>query len=151
MNRNAEKVFKQRVARENRRNPSPILPSVAPEPDDAPDDDAPLIDSDDRKAQYDGIDWKRVPHLQIRDKEHTKGNPSWIYNYGWPLWHRRRQKRWWLCKYYYIHKMKGGEYNVHISTSSAGTHLSAHTLGYGYNRDGKINFALPPNTSSIVY
>ncbi|KAF2182875.1 hypothetical protein K469DRAFT_711597, partial [Zopfia rhizophila CBS 207.26] len=101
MNRNSEKVFKQRVARENRRNPPLIPPSVALEPDDAPDDapddDAPLIDSDDRKAY-------------------------WIYNYGWPLWHRRRQKS---------------------------THLSAHTPGHGYNRDGKINFALPPNTSSI--
>ncbi|KAF2184630.1 hypothetical protein K469DRAFT_708820 [Zopfia rhizophila CBS 207.26] len=87
MNWNSEKVFKQRVARENRRNPPPILPS----------------------------------------------------------------KRWWLCKYCYIHKMKGGKYNVYILTSSVGTHLSAHTLGYGYNRDGKINFTLPLNTSLIIY
>ncbi|KAH7394708.1 hypothetical protein BKA66DRAFT_438516 [Pyrenochaeta sp. MPI-SDFR-AT-0127] len=151
MNRNAEKAFEQRVARENCRNPPPITLSIALDPDDAPDDNATLVDSDDRKAQYDDIDWKRVPHLQIRDKEHGKGNPSWIYNYGWPLWHRHRQKRWWLCKYCHTHKMRGGEYDVHMSTSSAGTHLSANTPGHGYNRDGKINFGLPPNTSSIVH
>ena len=120
--------------------------------EDASEDDATtLVRSDDRKAQYDGIDWKRVPHLQIRDKEHTRGNPSWIYKYGWPLWHRRRQKRWWLCKYCHTHKMRGGEYDVHTSTSSAGTHISAKTVGHGYDRDGKIDFALPPNTSSILH
>ncbi|KAF2182915.1 hypothetical protein K469DRAFT_635859 [Zopfia rhizophila CBS 207.26] len=50
MNRNAENVFKQRVARENCRNPPPIMPSITPEPDDAPDDNATLVDSNDQKA-----------------------------------------------------------------------------------------------------
>ncbi|KAF2182916.1 hypothetical protein K469DRAFT_786956, partial [Zopfia rhizophila CBS 207.26] len=78
-------------------------------------------------------------------------NLSWIYNYSWSLWHRHRQKRWWLYKYCHTHKMKGSEYNVYILTSFIGMHLLANALGHGYSRDSKINFSLLLNTSLIVY
>ncbi|KAF2818332.1 hypothetical protein CC86DRAFT_159449 [Ophiobolus disseminans] len=53
--------------------------------------DVPLEAADD-DSTFDGLDWVRVPHLEKRGKDHAKGLPSCIYLYGWPVYHRIKQK-----------------------------------------------------------
>src|ERR1043166_744437 len=96
------------VERDKRQDP-PTSASVAPVIDEAEDDEPPEADDsitiDD--AEYTGLTWDRVPHLERRQKEHAKGVPSWIYRYGWPVYHRERQRNYWLCRYCHVHKRAG--------------------------------------------
>ena len=50
-------------------------------PNDGDDDD-----------NYDGLDFKRVPYLERRQVERNSrgGLKSWIYRYGWAVWHYKR-------------------------------------------------------------
>ena len=159
MNSNLEKVSSQTIACENRRNPPPKASSIAPTVDMPvdPSDDAIQAagvlappDDDSDEDLFKGLDWARVPHLQKRFTQQLKGKPSWIYEYGWPVWHREKKQNYWLCCYCHMHKVSGGEYCVASSTSSAASHLGQKTRGHGFDRNGKINFQRPPATSSIV-
>ena len=130
--------------------------SVASEPDTQlnANTDAPIevaADSDEDAELYDSLDWKRVPHLQRRPYEHSRGTKkSLIYQYGYPVWHFKKQQKIWLCSYCHQHKIPGGEYVVHSSTSSAASHLAQKLPGHGFDSNGRINFSRPPNQTSIV-
>ena len=154
MNENLHKAFEKAAARVNSKRPPLKAASGRPEIDasevfDDPDP-PPREDSDIDDDVYDGLDWNRVPHLQKRPYEHSRGSkPSWIYLYGWPVWHREQQKKYWLCRYCHTHKRFGGEYNVGLSTSSAASHLAQFKPGHGYNKSGKITKA-PADQTSIL-
>lgn len=151
MNRNLEKVAKKTTALVNRKNPPPKSPSVAPEPDDPENEDVQVVYfSDDDEKAFEGLDWGRVPHLQKRERGHIRGTPSWIYAYGWPVFHRKKRQNYWLCRYCHQHKIQAGEYCVHQSTTSAAAHLKANTKGHGVDQNGKINFSLPQGQASIL-
>jgi hypothetical protein len=85
------------VRRDNRGRPH-LDASVAPAASslastDAEDDrDVALEAVDEDDSTFDGLDWVRVLHLEKRGKDHAKGLPSWIYLYGWPVYHRVKQK-----------------------------------------------------------
>ncbi|KAF2727147.1 hypothetical protein EJ04DRAFT_570652 [Polyplosphaeria fusca] len=138
MNGNLDLVFKDVLVRKNRINPPP-KPEVESDPSDADDnnnddDDA---DDDDRFSQ---LNWQRVPHLQKRAYEQKRGGkPSWIYLYGWPVWHQTFRVKYWLCTYYHLHQISGGEFNVERATSSAAGHLKQLIPGHGVNKDSKMS------------
>ena len=88
MNKNLEKVFAQRVVRQNHRNSPHEAASVRSEVDELDHVETFEIPSsaDDDEEQFGGLDWDKVPHLQRRAYEHSRGSkPSWIYLYGWPV------------------------------------------------------------------
>jgi hypothetical protein len=154
MNRKLTIVSKNTTTRKNYRNPSPKADSVAPEPN-APDStlevnpDPPDDDEDDR---FTNVDWQRVPHLQRRAYEHGRGSkPSWIYIYGWPVWHWKLKKKYWLCSWCHLHKKLGGEFNVELATSSAAKHLGRLVAGHGYNQNGKISTRVSSQPSLLAH
>ena len=148
INQNPEKAFKDQVQLANRKKQHP-----KPDDESTADADAPAhvaVDDDD-DSKWEGLEWTRVPHLQKRAYEHGRGSrPSWIYQYGWPVWHRQQEKKFWLYKDCHRHKKTGGEFNVHQSTSSAAAHLQQNVRGHGISKEGKINFNLPSGQSSIL-
>ncbi|KAF2728229.1 hypothetical protein EJ04DRAFT_592048 [Polyplosphaeria fusca] len=153
MNRNLTQVFNTAAIHENCRNPPPKADSVAAEPN-TPDcplelDPAPPDEEDHR---FDDVDWQRVPHLQRRAYEHSRGSkPSWIYLYGWPVWHRKYNKKYWLCSWCHLHKKLSGEFNVELAISSAAKHLGKDLTGHGYNQDGKIDRRMSSQPSLLTH
>jgi hypothetical protein len=101
------------VRRDNRGQPH-LDASVAPTASsldnrNAEDDsDVPLEVLDNDDSAFDGIDRTRVLHLEKRGKDYVKGPPSWIYLYGWPVYHCVQQKNYWLCRYCHVNKNLGG-------------------------------------------
>ena len=85
-----------------------------------------------------GLNWKRVPELERRQIERQRGPPSWIYRYGWTVWHRKKRRNYWLCFYCHKHRFPGGVFDVSTSTSSAGTHVKQFTRGHGFDAEGPI-------------
>ncbi|KAF2174359.1 hypothetical protein K469DRAFT_716316 [Zopfia rhizophila CBS 207.26] len=150
MNKNLTVAFSRRVQLENRRNPPQKPKSALADntTDDTSDVDAEILEVDDR--QYVGLDWLRVTHLSKPPYEHRRGSPSWIFDYGYRVWHIRKQKVYWLCMWCHQHKRAGGEYDVDKATSAAQNHLKANKPGHGYNIKGKINFQLPENQKSLL-
>jgi hypothetical protein len=100
--------------------------------------------------QYEGLDWKRVPYLQTPAYEARRSYKSWVFSYGWRVWHRKRQALFWLCKYCHQHQLPGGLYKVELSTSAIGRHLEQQKAGHGYNKDGKIEAQNFQNHTSIL-
>ena len=153
MNKNLEKVFAQRVVREDSRKIPQEFASIHPEVDELDHVETPEIppSANGDEEHFGGLDWDKVPHLQRRAYEHSRGSkPSWIYLYGWPVWHRKLKKKFWLCKYCHQHNMSKGEYNVDGATTSAAAHLSQRTRGHGIGKDGLINFTRLTGQSSLL-
>jgi hypothetical protein len=100
-------------------------------------------------ALYDGLDWTRVPHLEKCQYEHARGAPSWIYRYGWPVYHHTRRRYYWLCSYCHIHKKPGGKYDA-SSTSGAAHHLGKLVHGHGVSATGLVRKDRDPNQGSLV-
>jgi hypothetical protein len=53
------------------------------------------------EREFEGLDWKRTLQLERRQLEQTArgGPPSWVYRHGWPIWHTKFKKNYWLCRY----------------------------------------------------
>ena len=100
---------------------------------------------------YQGLSWNRVPRLEKRQKDHQRGAPSWIYQYGWPLYDRGKQRNVWLCTYCHQHRIPGGIYDVSTSTSSAASHLRQLIRGHRVNAAGPIQGNGDPNQGSILH
>lgn len=71
------------------------------------------------------------------------------YTTTWPLWHRKKHKRWWLCKYCHTHKISKGEYDVHTLTSSARVHLLAN-MRWVRNREAILRDGVLVAISSLT-
>ncbi|KAF1945021.1 hypothetical protein EJ02DRAFT_327804, partial [Clathrospora elynae] len=98
---------------------------------------------------YNGLDWERVPHLEKRQKEHSRGAPSWIYRHGWPFYYQTNKRNYWLCCYYHINKKLGGKYDAG-STSAAATHLGKGVRSHGMSAAGPVRFSRDPNQGTLV-
>jgi hypothetical protein len=121
--------------------PSSIAPSVGDTPSNADRSDLnppapqPLVD----EAEYEGLDWKRVPFLERRQLEHNaRGKkPSWIYKHGWPVWHRKIQKNYWLCRLCHHLRMPDTYFDA-ASTGNASNHLAKAIRGHSMGPNGAI-------------
>jgi hypothetical protein len=93
------------------------------------------------KRDFEGLDWKRVPQLERRQLEQTAcGGPrSWVYRHGWPVWHTKFKKNYWLCRYCHQHRMPGAAYDVQSSTSSTAAHLQKPVKGHSVGPNGAIH------------
>lgn len=142
------------VRRDNRGQPR-LDASVAPtassldNPNAEDNSDVPLEVLDDDDSAFDGLDWTRVPHLEKRGKDHVKGPPSWIYLYGWPVYHRVKRKNYWLCRYCHVNKNPGGEYSSG-STSGAAAHLAKRLKGHSVNISGPVTASVDPNQGTLI-
>jgi len=141
MSSQANSAIRRLVERDKDTFPPPSSPSQVPEPSEAADAVAPVAASVELSEDdniYDGLNWERVPELERRQTERQRGLPSWIYRYGWPVWHRKKQRNYWLCFYCHKHRYPGGVFDVSTSTSSAGSHMKQLTRGHGFDAEGLI-------------
>jgi hypothetical protein len=121
--------------------PSSIAPTVRDTHSNAdrsnPNPPAPQPPVDETKDE--GLDWRRVPFLERRQLEHNaRGKkPSWIYNHGWPVWHRKIQKNYWLCRLCY-HLQMPDTYSDAASTGNANNHLAKAIWGHSIEPDRPI-------------
>lgn len=124
--------------------PSPsTVPTVRDNQSETHDNNAPIVVIpaalvDD--LEYEGVNWKRVPHLERRQLERNGrgGPPSWIYRHGWGVWHVKLKRNWWLCRYCHQHRLPEASYDVSSSTSSAGAHLQKLKKGHAVGPTGPI-------------
>jgi hypothetical protein len=109
----------RRLVEHEKRNSPPPSPSKAPNLGDTNsvvhDNAVPtnaiaviLADIVDER-DFEGLDWKRMPQLEQTARG---GPPSWVYRYGWPVWHTEFKKSHWLCRYCHQHCISGAAYNV---------------------------------------
>jgi len=136
----------RRTVERHKDNCSPLSASIAPTVGDSYiedcDDPQHVVTLDDDESFLD-LDWERVPHLERRQGPRSlRGSkPSWIYKYGWPVFHRKHQKNYWLCRYCHVHRRSEASYDVSTSTSSAGSHLSKLTRGHSVGPNSPITKA----------
>lgn len=153
MSLQANQALRRLVERDKRKDLKPTA-SITPIADDAKDPDAPIVDElaedDDNNNTYEGLDWRCVPELERRQKEYARGQPSWIYCYGWAVYHCERQRNYWLCCYCHLYRRLGGLFDVSTSTSSAGAHLKQLTQGHRMNANGLIKGNGDPNQGTLV-
>ncbi|KAI1528151.1 hypothetical protein PtrSN002B_011392 [Pyrenophora tritici-repentis] len=99
---------------------------------DLPDDD----------NYYVGLDFKRVPYLERRQAERSRGAVrSWIYRHGWGVWHRKHKKNYWLCQICHKQRRQQEAYYEADSTTNAGRHLSSNRPGHSLGPNGPIPIA----------
>ncbi|KAF1938777.1 hypothetical protein EJ02DRAFT_318329, partial [Clathrospora elynae] len=87
------------LVQHNKRSNLPTNTSVVPVADDISSNtqDTPTATPLDdiihyNNSYYKGLMLSRLPHLERRQKEHARGAQSWIYRYGWPVYHTLRKK-----------------------------------------------------------
>ncbi|KAG9376557.1 hypothetical protein A1F94_013104 [Pyrenophora tritici-repentis] len=77
---------------------------------------------------YVGLDFKRVPYLERRQAERSRGAVrSWIYRHGWGICHKQRRQQ--------------EAYYEADSTTNAGRHLSSNRPGHSLGPNGPIPIA----------
>ena len=145
MNSNLNRVFSQRVESQNTQITDNAPPSSYQATNAQSDIDEPQPTHDPLTASanddnYIGLQWDRVPYLQKPQYSVNSKRESWVYQYGWRVWHAKELQLYWLCKYCHIHKIPGGMYVVQQSTSSVVRHLAERKPGHEVNKNGKIQF-----------
>ena len=146
MNQILSQVFDDKLYDENPYEPQETPPArdaatdAATEAFTEPDADATPPPPTTNKELYEGLDWERVPDLQIAE-DALRTYSSWVYRFGWRVWNRKTLRINWLCKYCHTHRRLGGLYDTHQATSSVQRHLAEPTYGHGFNQHGPIKVA----------
>jgi hypothetical protein len=91
------------------------------------------------ELEYEGLEWSRVQYLERRQIEHNaRGKkPSWVYKYGWPVYHRKYQKNYWPCQLCHLLRLPDTSFDA-ASTSNARAHLAKPLRNHSVGPNGPV-------------
>lgn len=91
---------------------------------------------DDNDDAYEGIEWTRLPNYCKPAHSAKRSRKSWVWRYGYRLWHRKLQRLFRLYCYCHVHKRPNGFYYANQSTPSIAHHLTKRKASHGVNKNG---------------
>ena len=138
MNASLSQVFSQRIENASSQLPPDDDASSQLPPDDDATDCATNATSNESTStptpaddsQYEGIDWQRLLKFFKPPYEPKRTVQSWVWRYGYRIYHPKQRKQYWLCRHCHTHRAPGGLYTASDATSAIQRHLKEKRMSW---------------------